>query len=131
MNSALGPDPGLPGDFYRGWEGGVGTRSGVSNGCSIGYWAGQQGLGNIAEWLALPHHKTRSESRSKSNKLQSEFCCEFYGEFSCEFYQRWHGWPSWAGASLRSAVGRYQEWDFRHVVSVAAPSDRVLDLLLR
>ena len=44
MNSASCPDPGLLGDFHRGWEGGVGARSGVSNGCSIGYWAGSKAL---------------------------------------------------------------------------------------
>src|SRR5260370_2928705 len=88
MNSASCPDPGLPGDFHRGWEGGVGTRSGVSNGCSIGCWAGQQGLGNTAKWLDLRHHKTRSANRNGRNKIRSEFCCELYGEFSCEFCQR-------------------------------------------
>ena len=82
------PDPAIPGDFHRGWEGGVGTRSGMLNGCFIGSRAGQQSLGSIAISVVLPHNKRRSKSRNKSNKVVGEFCCEFSGDFSCEFYQR-------------------------------------------
>jgi hypothetical protein len=78
------PDPGLPCDFHSGWEGGVGTRIAVRNTCSMDSEAGQQASENIAEWMGLPHHKSRNESCTKSRKPPSEFWCQFCGEF----YQR-------------------------------------------
>jgi hypothetical protein len=63
------------------------TRIAVRNTYSIETEAGQQAFETIAEWMGLPHHKSRSESCTKGGKSPSEFTCEFCGEFSCDFYQ--------------------------------------------